>query len=239
MGVEHSKRNLATQQSRASERSAADLLLAWCRGAVYSSSSSYAKCDHPDCEKRTIVNMGFRQGAVLASCSFFLGVLFICFFVDYRILYQPLTDVIVEDGFQFYTTFFNAPPAIKALLHAFIGVGILGLVAKLNVWDESAILFDGSSLAAYIFAVAVYVAVTIPSLRTIVHPAEVDSREDRVEAMRILAAGNTIMMVVLATILILQSGQAYAARVESNELAKADGAEKEKVGSVDEKDKQE
>lgn len=58
--------------------------------------------------------------------------------------------------------------------------------------------------AAYIFAVAVYVAVTIPSLRTIVHPAEVDSREDRVEAMRILAAGNTIMMVVLATILILQ-----------------------------------
>ncbi|KIJ20794.1 hypothetical protein PAXINDRAFT_125216, partial [Paxillus involutus ATCC 200175] len=110
--------------------------------------------------------MGFRQGAVLASCSFFLGVLFICFFIDYRILHQALTEDVIEDGFQFYATFFNAPPAIKALLHGFIGVGILGLVAKLHKWDESALFFDGSSLAAYIFAVSVYLAVTIPSLRT-------------------------------------------------------------------------
>ena len=41
------------------------------------------------------------------------GVLFICFFVDYRILYQDLTEDTVKDGFQFYATFFNAPPAIK------------------------------------------------------------------------------------------------------------------------------
>jgi hypothetical protein len=41
------------------------------------------------------------------------GVLFICFFVDYRILYQELTEDTIKDGFQFYATFFNAPPAIK------------------------------------------------------------------------------------------------------------------------------
>ncbi|KAG1746730.1 Shr3 amino acid permease chaperone [Suillus paluster] len=164
--------------------------------------------------------MGFRQGAILASCSFFLGVLFICFFVDYRILHQELTEEIIEDGFQFYATFFNAPPAIKALLHGFMGVGILGLVAKLHKWDESAIFFDGSSLAAYIFAVAVYLAVTVPSLRTIVTPVEVDTRADRIEAMQILAAGNTIMMVVLTAILVLQGGQEYARRAEVRELAK-------------------
>ncbi|OAX41387.1 hypothetical protein K503DRAFT_767731 [Rhizopogon vinicolor AM-OR11-026] len=164
--------------------------------------------------------MGFRQGAILASCSFFLGVLFICYCVDHRILHQELTEEIVEDGFQFYATFFNAPPAIKALLHGFIGFGILGLVAKLQKWDESAIFFDGSSLVAYIFGISVYLAVTIPNLRTVVTPADVDTRGDRIEAMQILAAGNTIMMVILGAILVLQGGQEYARRAEVRELAK-------------------
>jgi hypothetical protein len=57
--------------------------------------------------------MGFRQAAVLGPVCFFLGVLFICFNIDHRVLWTPLTEDTVEDGFQFYTTFFNAPPAIK------------------------------------------------------------------------------------------------------------------------------
>ncbi|KAG1811396.1 Shr3 amino acid permease chaperone [Suillus subaureus] len=183
--------------------------------------------------------MGFRQGAVLASCSFFLGVLFICFFVDYRILHQELTEEIVEDGFQFYATFFNAPPAIKAVLHGFMGVGILGLVAKLHKYDESAIFFDGSSLVGYVFAVAVYLAVTVPSLRTVVTPVDVDTRADRIEAMRILSAGNTIMMVVLGAILVLQGGQEYARRAEVRELAKIEEELKAKVSASTGKDKKE
>jgi hypothetical protein len=68
---------------------------------------------------------------------------------------------------------------------------------------------------AYIFAIATYVAVTIPSLRTIVEPVpDVDTAEDRVEAMRVLSAGNTIMMVLLGAILTLQVSWSYhAARI--------------------------
>ncbi|KAL4062473.1 Shr3 amino acid permease chaperone [Scleroderma yunnanense] len=185
--------------------------------------------------------MGFRQGAVLASCSFFLGVLFICFFVDYRILHQQLTNDVIEDGFQFYATFFNAPPAIKALLHGFIGIGILGLIAKLHAWTESAVWFDGSSLAAYVFAVAVYLTVTIPGLRTMITPAEVDTREDRIEAMRVLAAGNTIMMIILGSILVLQAGQEYARRMELKELAaeKARKGKQPTPANADSKEKKE
>jgi len=58
-------------------------------------------------------NMGFRQAAVLGPICFFLGVLFICFNIDHRVLWGGLSEDTVEDGFQFYTTFFNAPPAIK------------------------------------------------------------------------------------------------------------------------------
>ncbi|OBZ66509.1 Secretory component protein SHR3 [Grifola frondosa] len=165
--------------------------------------------------------MGFRQAAVLTAVSFFLGVLFICLNVDYRILFTPLTDSVTRDGFEFYTTFYNAPPAIKALLHAVMGVGLLGLMGKLHKWDDSAMFFDGSSLAAYIFSIAVYLTVGIPALRTVADPIpDVDTRADRVEALRILSAGNTIMIVLLGAILALQAGEEYARRLGAKELSK-------------------
>jgi len=81
--------------------------------------------------------MGFKQAAILAPVSFFLGegstlhaarnltkprqigVLFICFNVDHRVLWSEVSEDVIKDGFQFYTTFFNAPPAIKVRLQVF------------------------------------------------------------------------------------------------------------------------
>jgi len=170
--------------------------------------------------------MGFRQAAVLSSACFILGILFINFTVDHKLLFSKFTEQDVEDGFFYYTTFYNAPPAIKALLHAIIGMGLVGLISKLHKWDESAMFFDGSSLAGYLFGIALYLSVTIPALRTIVTPVEVDTREDRIEAMRVLAAGNTIITLLLGAILALQAGQEYARRLEARELAKLAAAEK-------------
>jgi len=164
--------------------------------------------------------MGFRQAAVLGPVCFFLGVLFICFNIDHRVLWGGLTDDTVEDGFQFYTTFFNAPPAIKAMLHGMVGVVFLGLLAKLHAWDDSAMFFDGSSLAVIMFAFAVYITVVIPTLRTIVTPLVEDTRRDRIEAMTLLSAGNIIIMGCLGLILLLQAGQEYARRADVREQAR-------------------
>ncbi|KAH9840105.1 Shr3 amino acid permease chaperone [Rhodofomes roseus] len=159
--------------------------------------------------------MGFRQAAVLSSVSFFLGVLLICLNVDYRVLFTPLTDDVLRDGFEFYTTFYNSPPAIKALMHAVMGMGALGLCGQLNRWDESAIFFDGSSLAAYIFAMAVYISVGIPASRSVAIPRPEDTRASQVEALRVLSAGNTIIIVCLGAVLALQAGEEYARRIEA------------------------
>ena len=60
-------------------------------------------------------------------------------------------------------------------------------------------------LAVYVLTIAVYLTVTIPSLRTIVDPvAGVDTRDDQIEAMRVLSAGNTIMVILLVGVLLLQ-----------------------------------
>lgn len=50
-----------------------------------------------------------------------------------------------------------------------------------------------------------YITVTIPTLRTVVRPVEgVDTRQDQIDAMRVLSAGNTLIMVLLGGILALQ-----------------------------------
>ncbi|KAG9100890.1 hypothetical protein FRC06_003571 [Ceratobasidium sp. 370] len=177
--------------------------------------------------------MGFRHAAVLSSVSFFLGILFICFNVDHKILYSaPLTDKIIDDGFEFYTTFFNAPGAVKALLHAMMALGIVSLIAKLHAWDESALFFDGSSLAAFVFGVILYAAVVIPALRIIVTPLPTDSRNEQIESLRILAAGNTLIIICLVAVLFLQGGQEYAKRYEARELAKLQEQERKEAAAA-------
>ena len=78
--------------------------------------------------------MGFRQAAALSSVCFLLGwffltlweservahataitlgVLFISFNADYRVLYQPLTEPAIEDAMHYYKTFYNAPKAVQ------------------------------------------------------------------------------------------------------------------------------
>lgn len=58
--------------------------------------------------------------------------------------------------------------------------------------------------AAFIFAIAVYLSVGIPASRTVAAPLQEETREDQVEALRVLSAGNTIMIVLLGAVLVLQ-----------------------------------
>ncbi|KAF8661277.1 hypothetical protein AX16_001378 [Volvariella volvacea WC 439] len=177
--------------------------------------------------------MGFKEAAVLAPVSFFLGILFICFNVDHKLLWGEVTEEKIHDGFQFYTTFFNAPPAIKALLHTMIGVGMAGLVAKLHKWDEYAMFFDGSSLGVYVFNVVIYITVTIPGLQTIVmKPEDDESRALQIDAVRVLAAGNVIMIFGLGGILALQAGQEYARRTDTRASAKFEEEQRVKAQEV-------
>jgi hypothetical protein len=102
-------------------------------------------------------------------------------------------------------------------------VGILGLVSKLHKWNESAVFFDGTSLgvfllielislsygcletAAYVFGIIVYLSVTVPSLRAIAEPTtDSEIYDDQVMALRVLSAGNIIIIGSLLLILALQ-----------------------------------
>lgn len=66
------------------------------------------------------------------------------------------------------------------------------------------LLLTPCAKVGYIFSLAVYLTVSVPAVRTVVNPVEGDTRDDQIEAMRVLAAGNTIIIVLLAGILLLQ-----------------------------------
>jgi len=140
-----------------------------------------------------------------------------------------------------------SPPLISRVLHIVIGTGLLGFLMKLYKPSEANMLFDGASLALYMCGIAVYVANIVKGLRTVTAGAYggavleegetlvgkamegTDSiyigRED---SLRVLAASDTILALVLVGVLVLQAGQWYAQRKEEEEIELMDKARDEK-----------
>ena len=60
-------------------------------------------------------------------------------------------------------------------------------------------------LAAYMFSIVIYFTVTVPGLRTIVlTPANAEEVRDKLEALRVLCAGNNLIALCLIGVLCLQ-----------------------------------
>lgn len=140
-----------------------------------------------------------------------------------------------------------SPPLISRILHIVIGTGLLGFLMKLYKPSEANMLFDGASLVLYMCGVTVYIANIVKGLRTVTAGAygsqplaegetitgkAVDGVEDdyigREDSLRVLAASNTILALVLIGVLVLQAGQWYAQRKEAEEIAQMDKARDDK-----------
>lgn len=176
---------------------------------------------------------------------------------DYYVLWTTPADLpsgldprepyflIQENNLKFL---YNSPPLIGRLLHIVIGVGLLGFFTKLYNPSQANMLFDGASLVLYVCGVAVYIANIVKGMRTAAAGAyggvplpegetmqgkglqysadgEYISRED---SLRVLAASNTILALVLVGVLILQAGQWYAERKEAQEMEEMDKVRDEK-----------
>lgn len=136
-------------------------------------------------------------------------------------------------------------------------LGLAGLVIKLYKPSESNMLFDGGSLVLYMVAIIVYVANIVKGLRIVSvgsygilnmadltqdQADEIDlagnDRETgndvlgREDNLKVLAASNTILALVLVGVLVLQAGQWYAERSDQREMKKLEEAEKERLAKA-------
>jgi hypothetical protein len=134
----------------------------------------------------------------------------------------------------------TSPPLVSRILNLVIGTGLFGFVLKLHKPSEANLLFDGASLVLYMCGVTVYLANIVKGLRAATagtwgqeaiavadavgkNPKglgvedEVLGRED---SLRVLAASNTILALVLIGVLVLQAGQWYAQHQDEKEWIK-------------------
>jgi hypothetical protein len=169
---------------------------------------------------------------VLIATCFFLGIIFSLFPYDYPLLWagEP-TPPSHYDYLEAHLRFLEAsPPLIPLILHIVIFVVLAGVITKLYKPSESNMLFDGASLVLYVCGVTVYIANIVKGLRLVtggtygaeLAPTEEDAEQvlGREDSLKVLAASNTILALILVGVLILQAGQWYAERKDEQESEK-------------------
>lgn len=163
---------------------------------------------------------------------------------DYPILWSTVpTPDSHYDFFEAHLRFLHAsPPLIPRILHIVIFLGLAGLVTKLYRPSESNMLFDGASLVLYMCGIVVYIANIVKGLRLasagqygadLAQNAEdKDQILGREDSLKVLAASNTILALVLVGVLVLQAGQWYAERKDAQEYESLAAGKKKVEGEA-------
>ena len=166
---------------------------------------------------------------MMTATCFFLGIVFSAFPYDYPILWstQRTTAANYDDLESHLKLLYLSPPLIQRILHIVIFLGLAGLISKLYKPSESNMLFDGASLVLYMCGITVYITNIVKGLRLAaagkygnelaVDPEDTDNILGREDSLKVLAASNTILGLVLVGILMLQAGQWYAERKNAQE----------------------
>jgi hypothetical protein len=107
-------------------------------------------------------------------------------------------------------------------------------------------LFDGASLVLYMAGITVYLTNIVKGFRVVTagiygdmekaEPGEVSAEDmgdyiSREDTLRVFAASNTILALVLVGVLVLQAGQWYAKRAEEKEIREFERLAEEKKGA--------
>ncbi|KAH6660067.1 ER membrane protein SH3 [Truncatella angustata] len=206
--------------------------------------SGLIKVDH----NKTTTSKNYRGSSsfatflIIGPTCFFLGILFAQFPYDFPLLWT--TETVLPsylDQLEAHLKFIHAtPPLIARILHIMVGTGFLGFFVKLFRPSEANMLFDGAGLILYVIGVGIYLTNIVKGLRTVsagIWDAAGNAREapisgelilGREDSLKVLAASNTILALVLLGVLVLQAGQWYAERKEREETEKLDRDEQEK-----------
>ncbi|KAJ5681998.1 uncharacterized protein N7477_001938 [Penicillium maclennaniae] len=179
-----------------------------------------------------LLNGSFATFLIVCPTCFFLGIIFSLFPYDYPILWSTVpTPESHFDYLEAHLRFLHAsPPLIPRILHIVIFLGLAGLISKLYRPSESNMLFDGASSSS---TCAASPSTSQTLSRASVSPPPILGRED---SLKVLAASNTILALVLVGVLVLQAGQWYAERKDAQEFedlasGKKEDAEPEAVAS--------
>ncbi|EPE29273.1 hypothetical protein GLAREA_00433 [Glarea lozoyensis ATCC 20868] len=185
----------------------------------------------------------FATYMIIAPTCFFLGMLFSSFPYDFPLLWtSDVTPDAYYDQLETHLKFIHAsPPIIPRILHMAISIGFIGFFIKLFKPSEANLLFDGASMVLYLIGVVVYITNIVKGLRIVTlgkyeaPPGTTEPAIGREDSLRVMAASNTILALVLVGVIVLQVGQWYAERKEQDEIESFEGKQAEKTAKKAEK----
>ncbi|KAJ2899170.1 ER membrane protein SH3 [Zalerion maritima] len=177
----------------------------------------------------------FATFMIIGPTCFFLGILFAMFPYDFPLLWtsDPVPDAYYDQLETHLKFMHSAPPLIARLLNIMVFVCFMGFFIKLYHPSEANVLFDGAGLVLFFIGVGIYITNITKGLRAAsmgvwnagefqgtAHSGPVTGEIvlDRNDSLKVLAASNTILALVLVGVLVLQSGQWYAETKEIEEL---------------------
>ncbi|KAL7271753.1 Protein csh3 [Rhizina undulata] len=168
-----------------------------------------------------MTKMNFATFMIVCPTSFFLGILFTNWTFDHHTLWNPIppSEAIIASIESHYSLLAHSPPIIARVLHAVIAIGLFGFLSKLYKPSESNMLFDGASLVLYMAGLIMYLTNIVRGLK-IVESGQYGEEVGRVDTLKVMAASQVILALVLVGVLVLQSGQWYAERKEGEDLKK-------------------
>lgn len=180
-----------------------------------------------------------------------MGIIFAQFPYDYPLLWtsDPVAPTFFDQLEIHLKWMHQSPPTIARLLHIIMAVGFLGFFIKLFKPSESNMLFDGASLVLYVIGLGVYLANIVKGLRTIssdiwssgafeekhAGPLTGEIILGRDDSLKVMAASNTILALVLVGILVLQGGQWYAEKKELDEYDLIEKSDEQAKGTTKKK----
>ncbi|KAI0540749.1 Shr3 amino acid permease chaperone [Xylaria digitata] len=186
----------------------------------------------------------FATFMIIGPVCFFLGILFAEFPYDFPLLWtsDPIEPSYLDQLETHLKFVHQSPPLISRMLSIMIGTGFCGFFIKLFKASESNMLFDGASLVLYVIGVGVYIANIVKGLRFVSAgiwhaadfagnlppsaqtPQDTDGRIvlGREDSLKVMAASNTILALVLVGVLVLQAGQWYAERKDNEEYERVE-----------------
>ncbi|KAF3764791.1 Shr3 amino acid permease chaperone [Cryphonectria parasitica EP155] len=193
----------------------------------------------------------FATFLIVGPVCFFLGIIFAQFPYDYPLLWTsaPVAPTFFDQLETHLKFMHQSPPLIARLLHIMVAVGFLGFFIKLFRPSESNMLFDGASLVMYLIGVGVYVANIVKGLRAVSSDIWAEGRFEelhegpltgeivlgREDSLKVMAASNTILALVLVGVLVLQGGQWYADRKELDDYELIEQQEEQAKSSTKKK----
>lgn len=162
------------------------------------------------------------SSAVIALTTFQLGALLQNWAYDHRVLWESSTpsERALSLAQAHYTALSEVPHAVQHTLHTVFALSLLALIVKLYKANDSNKLFDGATLLLVIVSIAAYKSNFIAGVQAIT--AEAWGPLGRTDTIKVVAASNVILAIILFGIIGLQIGQRIAEQAAQKELVEID-----------------